>query len=117
MNMVEWNPACRSTRALHFCGQESLEAAVTWLSDHADDTGLDEPLLVPKVLSIIWHQTGLHCITATIAVLTGHDIAAINPPRNAMQRIHVHGVNIPSPQQYSSPIFDCHRMLSLPVYH
>ncbi len=115
MNMVEWNPACRSTRALHFCGQESLEAAVTWLSDHADDTGLDEPLLVPKVLSIIWHQTGLHCITATIAVLTGHDIAAINPPRNAMQRIHVHGVNIPSPQQHSSPIFDCHRMLSLPL--
>lgn len=49
---------CRSTRALHFCGQESLEAAVTWLSDHADDTGLDEPLLVPKVSSIIWHQTG-----------------------------------------------------------
>ena len=26
-----------------------MEAAVTWLSDHADDTGLDEPLLVPKV--------------------------------------------------------------------
>jgi len=49
---------------------------VTWLSDHADDTGLDEPLLVPKVLSIIWHQTGLHGTTATIAVLTGHDIAA-----------------------------------------
>ncbi|KAL0052845.1 hypothetical protein WJX82_008485 [Trebouxia sp. C0006] len=40
--------ANKSTRALHFCGQESLEAAVTWLSDHADDTGLDEPLLVPK---------------------------------------------------------------------
>ena len=40
---------CRATRALHFCGQETMEAAVTWLSDHADDTGLDEPLLVPKV--------------------------------------------------------------------
>lgn len=39
----------RSTRALHFCGQESLEAAVTWLAQHEEDTGLDEPLLVPKV--------------------------------------------------------------------
>jgi len=40
---------------------------VTWLSDHADDTGLDEPLLVPKVLLIIWHQAELRCTTATIA--------------------------------------------------
>lgn len=67
---------------------------MTWLSDHADDTGLDEPLLVPKVLSIIW-QTGFHCTTATIAVLIGHDMAAINP--HAMQRVYVYGVNITSP--------------------
>lgn len=39
----------RSTHALHFCGQESLEAAVTWLAQHEEDAGLDEPLLVPKV--------------------------------------------------------------------
>lgn len=39
----------RATRALHFCGQESLEAAVTWLAQHEEDTGLDKPLLVPKV--------------------------------------------------------------------
>ena len=43
--------AFRSTRALHFCGQESLEAAVTWLAQHEEDTGLDEPLLIPKVTS------------------------------------------------------------------
>lgn len=40
--------ANKATRALHFCGQESLEAAVTWLTEHEEDTGLDEPLLVPK---------------------------------------------------------------------
>ncbi|KAL3157720.1 hypothetical protein ABBQ32_012149 [Trebouxia sp. C0010 RCD-2024] len=40
--------ANKATRALHFCGQESLEAAVTWLAQHEEDTGLDEPLLIPK---------------------------------------------------------------------
>ena len=60
---------------------------MTWLSDHADDTGLDEPLLVPKVFSVIWYEIGLRCTTATIAVLTGHDIAAINP--HSLQSFHV----------------------------
>ena len=30
---------------------------MTWLTEHEEDTGLDEPLLVPKVLTP-WLQTG-----------------------------------------------------------
>ena len=43
---------CRATRALHFCGTDTLEGAITWLTEHEEDTGLDEPLLVPKVISV-----------------------------------------------------------------
>jgi UBA/TS-N domain len=38
----------RATRALHFTGNHSLEAAIDWIVQHSEDAGIDEPLLVPK---------------------------------------------------------------------
>ena len=38
----------RATRALHFSGGEALDAALTWLADHAEDADLDEEVLVPR---------------------------------------------------------------------
>eukprot|EP00301_Raphidiophrys_heterophryoidea_P026362 c9083_g1_i3.p1 GENE.c9083_g1_i3~~c9083_g1_i3.p1 ORF type:complete len:431 (+),score=105.84 c9083_g1_i3:62-1354(+) len=37
----------RSTRALFYTNQQDVAAAVEWLSLHADDMDVDEPLLVP----------------------------------------------------------------------
>lgn len=42
-------PAARATRALYHSGGSSMEAAVGWLEEHAEDANIDEPLLVPKV--------------------------------------------------------------------
>ena len=44
-------PEHRATRGLHFAGG-SLDGAVDWLSKHADDADIDEPLLVPKVRTL-----------------------------------------------------------------
>ena len=38
----------RASRALHFSGGEALDAALTWLADHAEDADLDEEVLVPR---------------------------------------------------------------------
>mmetsp|Transcript_9192 Transcript_9192/g.30306 ORF Transcript_9192/g.30306 Transcript_9192/m.30306 type:complete len:441 (-) Transcript_9192:83-1405(-) len=38
----------RCRRALHATGTDSLEQAVAWLAEHAEDADIDEPLLVPK---------------------------------------------------------------------
>lgn len=42
------HPKCRAVRALHGTGTDSVEAAVTWLEQHGEDTDIDMPLLVPK---------------------------------------------------------------------
>ncbi|XP_004504346.1 uncharacterized protein [Cicer arietinum] len=39
----------RATRALHFSGNASLEAAVTWIENHEDRPDIDEMPLVPAV--------------------------------------------------------------------
>ncbi|KDD72081.1 hypothetical protein H632_c3895p0, partial [Helicosporidium sp. ATCC 50920] len=38
----------RAIRALHFSGNASVEAAVAWLADHAEDADVDEELLIAK---------------------------------------------------------------------
>jgi uncharacterized UBP type Zn finger protein len=38
----------RALRALHFSGNSSLEGAINWLEEHAEDADLDQPLLIPK---------------------------------------------------------------------
>lgn len=40
----------RAVRALHFSGNSTLEGAINWLEQHAEDADLDEPLLLPKSL-------------------------------------------------------------------
>ncbi|KAJ7980538.1 UBX domain-containing protein 1 [Quillaja saponaria] len=40
-------PAARATRALHYSGNASLEAAVNWVADHENDANIDEMPLVP----------------------------------------------------------------------
>ncbi|KAL3506416.1 hypothetical protein ACH5RR_031798 [Cinchona calisaya] len=40
-------PKARATRALHFCGNASLEAAVNWVVEHESDPDIDEMPLVP----------------------------------------------------------------------
>ncbi|WCJ33177.1 UBX domain-containing protein 1 [Euphorbia peplus] len=37
----------RATRALHYSGNTSLEAAVNWVVEHENDPDIDEVLLVP----------------------------------------------------------------------
>jgi len=38
----------RAIRAIYSSGGESVDAAIAWVADHENDTGLDEPLMVPK---------------------------------------------------------------------
>ncbi|KAM7465838.1 hypothetical protein LguiB_013400 [Lonicera macranthoides] len=40
-------PKARSTRALHYCGNASLEAAANWIVEHENDVDIDEMPLVP----------------------------------------------------------------------
>ncbi|KAG6419997.1 hypothetical protein SASPL_116511 [Salvia splendens] len=40
-------PKERSTRALHFSGNENLEAAVSWIVEHENDPDIDQMPLVP----------------------------------------------------------------------
>ncbi|KAG1370107.1 chromatin assembly factor 1 subunit A-B [Cocos nucifera] len=40
-------PTARATRALHFSGNISLEAAINWVADHEDDPDIDQMPLVP----------------------------------------------------------------------
>ena len=73
--------AFRATRALHFCGQESLEAAVTWLAQHEEDTGLDEPLLVPKVS--VW-QRPTACLERVPSAHLAQDLLIICAPSSGV---------------------------------
>ncbi|GAB2221760.1 hypothetical protein Droror1_Dr00012948 [Drosera rotundifolia] len=40
-------PVARATRALHFSGNSSLEAAINWVTEHENDADIDEMPLVP----------------------------------------------------------------------
>lgn len=40
-------PTARATRALHYSGNTSLEAAVNWVVEHENDSDIDEMPLVP----------------------------------------------------------------------
>ncbi|XP_010929798.1 uncharacterized protein [Elaeis guineensis] len=40
-------PTARATRALHFSGNSSLEAAINWVADHEDDPDIDQMPMVP----------------------------------------------------------------------
>lgn len=40
--------ATRATRALHATGGESVDRALQWLFEHADDTNIDTPLRIPR---------------------------------------------------------------------
>ena len=40
--------ANRAARALYHTGTDSVEVAVNWATEHAEDADADEPLLVPK---------------------------------------------------------------------
>ncbi|CAG7909108.1 unnamed protein product [Brassica rapa] len=44
-------PKARATRALHYSGNASLEAAVNWMVEHENDPDVDE---LPKVKSVDW---------------------------------------------------------------
>lgn len=39
-------PEARATRALHFSGNSSIEAAISWIIDHENDADIDEMPLV-----------------------------------------------------------------------
>uniref|UniRef100_A0A1D1XUY9 UBX domain-containing protein 1-A n=1 Tax=Anthurium amnicola TaxID=1678845 RepID=A0A1D1XUY9_9ARAE len=40
-------PTARATRALHYSGNASVEAAINWVADHENDQDIDEMPLVP----------------------------------------------------------------------
>ena len=40
--------ANRAARALYHTGTDSIEVAVNWATEHAEDADADAPLLVPK---------------------------------------------------------------------
>ncbi|WOL11392.1 caldesmon [Canna indica] len=41
-------PTARATRALHYSGNSSIEAAINWVAEHEDDPDIDEMPLVPN---------------------------------------------------------------------
>lgn len=45
-------PLARATRALHYSGNVSLEAAVNWVIDHENDSDIDQMPLVPLNIEI-----------------------------------------------------------------
>lgn len=40
-------PAARATRALHFSGNSSIEAAINWVAEHENDPDIDQMPMVP----------------------------------------------------------------------
>ncbi|XP_072960519.1 uncharacterized protein [Typha angustifolia] len=42
-------PTARATRALHYSGNSSIEAAINWVAEHEDDSDIDEMPLVPVI--------------------------------------------------------------------
>nr|XP_023912676.1 ubiquitin-associated and SH3 domain-containing protein B-like [Quercus suber] len=53
-------PRPRATRALHFSGNSSLEAAIEWVIDHENDSDIDQmPLLREHALMLISLSTFL----------------------------------------------------------
>ncbi|KAJ6809988.1 chromatin assembly factor 1 subunit A-B-like [Iris pallida] len=40
-------PPARATRALHYSGNSSIEAAINWVAEHEDDPDIDEMPMVP----------------------------------------------------------------------
>jgi uncharacterized UBP type Zn finger protein len=53
----------RSRRALYHTGTDSVEVAVNWATEHAEDADADAPLLVPKN-KIVRPQTSVACFGA-----------------------------------------------------
>lgn len=45
-------PEARAIEALHFSGKSSIEAAISWIIDHEDDTDIEEMPLVPVEINI-----------------------------------------------------------------
>ncbi|PKU81054.1 hypothetical protein MA16_Dca024026 [Dendrobium catenatum] len=46
-------PTARATRALHYSGNSSIEAAINWVADHEDDPDVDEmPLFCSKFIRL-----------------------------------------------------------------
>ncbi|KAL3517816.1 hypothetical protein ACH5RR_020405 [Cinchona calisaya] len=45
-------PQARASRALHFSGNSSIEAAISWIVDRENDTDIDEMPLVPVEINI-----------------------------------------------------------------
>ncbi|CDP03892.1 unnamed protein product [Coffea canephora] len=45
-------PEARATRALHYSGNSSVEAAINWIIDHENDADIDEMPLVPVDIPI-----------------------------------------------------------------
>lgn len=45
-------PTARATRALHFSGNTSLEAAINWVIEHESDPDIDQMPMVPKNLKV-----------------------------------------------------------------
>ncbi|CAD5178869.1 unnamed protein product [Musa acuminata subsp. malaccensis] len=41
-------PTARATRALHYSGNSSIEAAINWVAEHEDDPDIDQMPLIPK---------------------------------------------------------------------
>ncbi|URE08245.1 PUB domain [Musa troglodytarum] len=41
-------PTARATRALHYSGNSSIEAAINWVAEHEDDPDIDQMPLVPN---------------------------------------------------------------------
>lgn len=71
---------CRATRALHFSGGDSLEGAITWLTEHEEDAGLDEPLLVPKVCLLSHLHASVSLASACVLQVQEHVLPWCPPP-------------------------------------
>ncbi|THU50525.1 hypothetical protein C4D60_Mb06t21140 [Musa balbisiana] len=41
-------PTARATRALHYSGNSSIEAAINWVAEHEDDPDIDQMPLIPN---------------------------------------------------------------------
>ena len=58
---------------LHFSGNSTLEGAINWVEEHAEDADIDEPLLVDKADAVRSHPCVLHSFWAIVRnIVQGH---------------------------------------------